>query len=185
MAILGRRQAVHWAERVRSFIWPRIGVRRSASYVAKRLSRMRASPHALAAGFASGVACSFFPFIGFHILLSCALAWMVRGNFIAAAMGTLVGNPVTFPFMFTGAYTVGVAILSFLGVDADADRSVAALGKIVSDPGSAMPVIGAICVGAVPLGAMAFGLFYVVLKTVIERARQAMADRRAARESAR
>ena len=67
----------------RNFLWPRIGWNRSTKYVIHRVSRLRGTPYALAAGFACGAAISFTPFVGLHFLLSAALAWLIRANIIA------------------------------------------------------------------------------------------------------
>lgn len=81
------------------------------TYVVKRLTRLAGTPHSIAAGVACGVAISFTPFIGFHLLGGCALALLVRGNYLAAAAGTLVGNPWTFPFIWVATYKLGQLLL--------------------------------------------------------------------------
>ena len=49
--------------------------------------------------------------MGFHFIVAFALAWIVRGNLIAAALGTFVGNPITFPFIWAATYKTGHWIL--------------------------------------------------------------------------
>lgn len=105
-----RRNAQSLMDRVRSFFWPRTGFARAWKYIAFRLSRINTSPHGIAAGFAAGAAASFTPLLGLHIILGCAIAFITRGSMIAAVLGTLVGNPVTFPFMFSATYWVGARI---------------------------------------------------------------------------
>lgn len=94
-------------KRLGFLFWPRSGWRRSGAYVAHRLRRLPGTPYRIAAGFASGAAISFTPFIGFHFVLSAALAFVVRGNIIASAIGTVVGNPWTFPFIWLWIYSLG------------------------------------------------------------------------------
>jgi len=79
--------------------------------VAHRLRRLPGTPYRIAAGFASGAAISFTPFIGLHFVLSAALAFLVRGNVIASAIGTAVGNPWTFPFIWLWTYSLGRWVL--------------------------------------------------------------------------
>ena len=55
------------------------------------------------------VACT--PFIGLHFVITFALAWLVRGNMIAGAIGTGLGNPATFPFIWAGTYEIGQLML--------------------------------------------------------------------------
>ena len=71
---------------------------------------MPASPYAIASGFACGAMVSFTPLIGLHFVLAIFLAYMIRGNFIAALIGTIVGNPITFPFIWGLIYKIGTYI---------------------------------------------------------------------------
>ena len=81
-------------------------------YFSKRILRLRATPHAIAAGVAAGVFAAFLPFLGFHILIAAALAWLIRGNILAAALGTAaVGNPLSFPLMWAATYAGGRVLL--------------------------------------------------------------------------
>ena len=81
------------ARRVVEFVWPRGGFRRSTSYIWHRVARLPGSTHAVAAGFASGVAVSFTPFMGLHFIMGFVVAFITRGNLIASAIGTAIGNP--------------------------------------------------------------------------------------------
>jgi uncharacterized protein (DUF2062 family) len=84
-----------------------MGLMRASRYMVHRLARMKASPHKLAMGFAAGAFASFTPFIGFHFILAGLIAWALRGNLIASAIGTVVGNPLTFPFIWLASYNLG------------------------------------------------------------------------------
>src|SRR3546814_13256871 len=94
-------------KRVSGFLWPRGGWRRSGIYVSHRLRRLPGTPYRIAAGFACGAAISFPPFIGLHFVLSAALALIVRGKIIPSAIGTDVGNPWTFPFIWLWTFSLG------------------------------------------------------------------------------
>ena len=76
-----------------------------------RLARIDGTPYAIAAGFATGAAISFTPFVGLHIILAAIIAWIVRGNILTSAIGTAVGNPWTFPFIWAATYNLGINIL--------------------------------------------------------------------------
>lgn len=97
--------------RVRSMLWPASGWRRAGRYILFRVKRLPGSPHSIAAGLASGAAVSMTPFMGLHFLMSFAVAFVVRGNYLAAAIGTAVGNPWTFPFIWAGTYRLGSFML--------------------------------------------------------------------------
>ncbi len=47
------------------------------------------------------------PFLGFHILVAMLIAWVIRGNLIASALGTFIGNPITFPVIWLVVFEVG------------------------------------------------------------------------------
>jgi uncharacterized protein (DUF2062 family) len=83
--------------RVLEIVQPKKSWRRGFTYVGRRVQRLPDTPHRIALGFACGALASFTPLFTLHILVAVAMAWVVRGNFIAAALGTIVGNPVTFP----------------------------------------------------------------------------------------
>jgi uncharacterized protein (DUF2062 family) len=165
-------------------------------YYLKRLARLSGTPHTIAAGFACGVMISFTPFVGFHILLGCLLALIVRGNFIAVAVGTLVGNPWTFPFMWLGGYELGKLLLGpdlagtqpmpwriqdlpgYIAVaagQATTDGSLAMLQRLANDLSAiAKPVL----VGGVPLGIVAGLLTYFPLVRAISAYQDARRRRR-------
>src|SRR3546814_6570308 len=73
-----RRIPLPFHRRARSFLWPRGGWRRSGTYVAHRLRRLPGPPYRIAAGFASGAAISFTPFIGLHFVLATLLALCLK-----------------------------------------------------------------------------------------------------------
>ena len=111
-----RRTQPSWAESLRVWLWPRRSWLRSTQYVTKRVLRITATPHAIAAGVAAGVFTSFTPFMGLHFLVAFALAWLIGGNLIASALGTFFGNPLSFPFIWAATFHVGNFLL---GMDQD------------------------------------------------------------------
>lgn len=88
-------------------VYPRGGWGRAISYLVHRLRRLPDKPHRIARGVAVGILVSFSPFFGFHLLLAAALAWAVRANITAALLATLVGNPLTFPFIMELSVKIG------------------------------------------------------------------------------
>ncbi|UWQ22891.1 DUF2062 domain-containing protein [Jannaschia sp. W003] len=77
-------------------VWPRGGWRRAALYVKHRLRRLPDTPQKISRGICVGVFVTFTPFYGFHFVIAAALAWIVRGNVMAALLGTFFGNPLTY-----------------------------------------------------------------------------------------
>lgn len=72
-----------------------------------KLYRIRDFPEALAIGLAWGASVSMTPMLGFHLITCYLGTWIMRGNIVAATVGTVVGNPWTFPFFFYLDYKVG------------------------------------------------------------------------------
>jgi uncharacterized protein (DUF2062 family) len=85
-----------WA---RQMVYPTGGFLRAIQYVRLRLTRLPDEPHRIARGVFAGVFVSFTPFFGFHFLAGGLMAWLIRGNILAALLATFVGNPLTTPFI--------------------------------------------------------------------------------------
>lgn len=96
-------------------IYPRGGWRRAATYLWHRLRRLPDQPHRIGRGVAAGVFVSFTPLFGFHYLLAAAGAWLIGGNVLAALLATVVGNPVTIPFIGVLAVSLGRRLLGVEG----------------------------------------------------------------------
>ena len=84
---------------------------RIISYYKLRLARLPDSNYAISSGFACGAMVSFTPLLGLHFVLAVVFAYLIRGNFIAALIGTVVGNPITFPFIAAICVRTGSFIL--------------------------------------------------------------------------
>ena len=87
-------------------------IKRITSYYWLRLARLPGSTYAISAGFACGSMVSFTPLLGLHFFLAIFFAFLIRGNFIAALLGTAVGNPITFPFIWGLIYNIGAFLTS-------------------------------------------------------------------------
>ncbi|WP_228156728.1 DUF2062 domain-containing protein [Fuscovulum blasticum] len=109
--IFRRRDKPALAERLRALVWPRGGWGRGIRYVWARMTRLPDPPHRIARGIWAGVFASFTPLFGAHLGLAAVLAWVLRGNVIAALLATLVGNPLTFPLIAVASIQLGHMIL--------------------------------------------------------------------------
>lgn len=103
-------------EKFCNVFWPSVGWKHYVKYLFLRLSRLKGSPRSLAVGIACGVAISFTPFVGFHIVLAAITAFLLRGNVLASALGTVAGNPWTFPFIWISILYTGRKILGAAAV---------------------------------------------------------------------
>ncbi|KFB10589.1 DUF2062 domain-containing protein [Nitratireductor basaltis] len=161
-----RKRADFW-ERVRMFLWPRRSFWRSAQYFAKRALRLRATPHAIAGGIAAGVFASFTPFLGFHFILAAALAWLIGGNLVASALGTAVGNPLTFPFIWGATLQIGRSILTG---GHPGEAAPLHIGRVLRHLDFAKlwePFLKPMTVGAIPLGLAAAIIAYIVTRWTV------------------
>ena len=64
-----------------------------------KLIRIKDFPESVAIGVAWGVAVSFTPLLGMHLIMSIC-TWIMRGNIIAATVGTMVVTHGHSPFFF-------------------------------------------------------------------------------------
>lgn len=144
-----------------AIFWPKKGFLRGWMYLLMRILRSRLSDYSLAAGFAVGVAMSFTPFIGLHVLLTVLVASWVKGNIIMAIIGTIIGNPWTFPLIWVFIYWVGVQILG-TGASSDVDVSAFSLNYLLESPGIVLVsmMLGGAVAGLI-IGTIVFGLAYV------------------------
>lgn len=183
-----RRRRMSPVERIRATMWPEMGWRRTSRYLGHRVGRLPGSGYAIAGGFAWGAAMSFTPFIGLHIILSAVGAWVSRCSLVAAVIGTIIGNPWTFPFIWIWLYKAGVAMgFGATGVNAEAMDFHTLFGNMTTAMligdwpylmDSALPVITPMTIAAVPTAAIVWITFFLLLKPMIERYKNAVLARR-------
>jgi hypothetical protein len=159
-----RRDTAGWLERLRVWAWPRVSWSRSGRYFLKRVLRLSGTPYAIAAGCAAGVFVSFTPFIGFHVLLTAAVAWAIGGNVLAGLIASVVGNPLTFPFIWAGTYEVGQYLLYGRQTDAPVGLHHQILGRSFLD---IWPLIKPMLVGALPVGLIAGSIVFVLVHRTV------------------
>lgn len=176
-----RRKPVDAWEKTKIFFWPRRSFIRSFQYFSKRVLRLTASPHAVAAGVAAGVFASFTPLLGFHFVIAGVLAYLLAGNLLASAFGTAIGNPLTFPFIWGATFQTGRFILTG---STDGESAPLQLGQSFWHLDWHLlwvPLIKPMLVGAIPIG-LAFALaFYLFTRFATVTFRQQRAKRLAAR----
>ena len=78
------------------FMWPRGGWTRAFHYVKHRMRRLPDTPERIARGIWAGVFTTFTPFYGMHFIVAALVSRVMRGNLLAALMGTFFGNPLTY-----------------------------------------------------------------------------------------
>ena len=89
-----------------------MGLQRLFRYYKHRMGRLNGTPYFIASGFATGVAISFTPFIGLHLIMGGGISMILRGSLVAMVLGSVVaGNPWTFPLIWAGTYKLGKIIM--------------------------------------------------------------------------
>ena len=73
-----------------------------------KIFRIKDFPESVSIGLAWGVSISFTPLLGLHLIICYSGTILMRGNLIAATVGSVIGNPWTFPFFFYLAYKLGL-----------------------------------------------------------------------------
>lgn len=177
-----RRTPLPYHHRVRELLWPRRGWRRASLYVAHRVRRLPGSPEHIAAGFACGAAISFTPFIGFHFVGAALLALLLRGNLVASAIGTVIGNPWTFPVIWAWIYMLGNWLL---GGEAHTDLPATLSFHYIFD--RPLDVLWPMTVGGVPTAVVVWFLFFWPIRGMVaeyQRARRWRVRRRASKRLA-
>ena len=109
-----RRKPLSIFDKLFGFIRPKTGYSRAIVYLKKRFYRMTDSNYSMAMGFTCGAMLSFTPFVGFHFIIAGFIAYLINASIFMAALGTLVGNPWTFPLMWWASLKVGNWALGYV-----------------------------------------------------------------------
>lgn len=139
-----------------------------------RLKKLKGTPYSVAAGFACGVAVSFTPFVGFHMILAAISASVLRGNIISSQIGTLIGNPWTFPFiwaavLYTGSFLSGggaVDKVDFLQVFDNAGKALITF-NFKNFGRDVWPIIYPMIIGCIPYCIISWLMSYKLIKSAM------------------
>lgn len=113
-----RRKPLSSGQKLREFIWPSMGWKRTYTYLKHRVMRLPDTQRNIALGLAIGAGISFSPIMGTHIAQGIIIAYILRANIIASVVGTIIGNPWTFPFIWWASLSLGAQIFSLFGLNA-------------------------------------------------------------------
>jgi len=134
-------------------------------------------------GCAAGVFIGFTPLYGFQIVAAVLLAWMLGGSIVAAGLGTFIANPISFPVIWYSTYKVGCVMLTgnVLGSCGSLPEGFTGWGGAVFERlmdfsmEAAMllvqgvwPVIKPMALGSLPIGALAAGISYIMVRQAVE-----------------
>lgn len=110
-----RRQPRSLLMQAREMVYPTGGFKRATQYMLHRMRRLPDRPHRIARGVFAGTFVNFPPVFGFQFLTAAAIAFVLRGNILAALLCTFLSNPLTTPFIAVGSLELGHWMLGLPG----------------------------------------------------------------------
>lgn len=110
-----RRQPRSLLAQAREMVYPTGGFKRATQYMLHRMRRLPDEPQRIARGVFAGTFVNFPPIFGFQLLGAAGLAWVLRGNILAALLATFLSNPLTTPLIAVGSLELGHWILGTAG----------------------------------------------------------------------
>lgn len=116
--VFKRRNPRSYSEIAREFVYPKGGFVRATRYVIHRMRRLPDKPHRIARGVFAGTFVNFPPIFGFQFASAALIAWIMRGNILAALLCTFLSNPITTPWIAVGSLALGHWML---GIEAPLD----------------------------------------------------------------
>jgi uncharacterized protein (DUF2062 family) len=120
-----------WWAWLREQVYPSGGFVRATRYVMHRMSRLPDDPARVARGVFAGCLVGFLPLPGLQFLAAWGAAKLVRGNVLAALLGTFNTNPVTTPFFAVFALAFGQWLMGI-----KAQFTAEAIGRAFADAGT-------------------------------------------------
>ena len=181
--IFKRRDQLNLIQKILNFVWPQMGLKRTLIYYKHRILRLPHSTHDIAMGLASGAAVSWTPTLPFQIVQCYIFCKVTRANFLASIVGTLVGNPWTFPILFLISYMVGDFILDITNAR-DLIEVIIGDNTFFNEQGFTMNSFLPTLIGGYIMAVITFPLFYYGFSYLIKIGRastnvvKARADKR-------
>ncbi len=186
-----RRNPLNFIQKIKNLFWPSLSWNRYGKYLVLKLNRLGGDNYSISAGLACGVAISFTPFVGLHFLLAALTAIMIRGNILASAIGTAIGNPSTFPFIWIATLNLGKLFLGqahtsdipFLEVFQNAIKSFVT-GDFSSFAQDVWPVMLPMLVGSIPFYIVSWVVSYYLARRALDEVKK-LRKRRSEKRKAR
>lgn len=175
----GEYSAVTWLQITKKHIYI-LTMIKNLRNMRQKLQQMTATPYAIAAGVACGVAISFTPFIGLHTVLAVILAFFIRASLAAALLGTLFGNPWTFPFIWAATLFAGEKFLQseHLQSDIDFTKTFSTAFDMIKNLNfeafiqDVWPVLYPMIIGSIPFCLLSWIITYIIIKKLVIKAKE-------------
>ncbi|CAN1721317.1 DUF2062 domain-containing protein [Hyphomicrobium sp. 1Nfss2.1] len=155
---------------------------------AGRLVDLRASPHDIALGCALGAFVSITPLLGVQTLLAIIMALLLRASVPAAIVGTFVGNPISWPFIWVSTYFMGLQMVGLEGSfdPAAVERNINLLWSALLSPSPQLldatvslfwPLLWPMLAGSIPIGLLTAAIVYYISRNLVRGWRSRVMDR--------
>jgi uncharacterized protein (DUF2062 family) len=167
-----RRKRQSLFRKLKNFMWPSSGWKRSLLYIKHRLIRLPYSTHNIALGLAAGCVVSWTPTWGIQILQCYVFCKITRASFLASVLGTTFGNPWTFPILIWISHMVGQAFVDVTGLENYFDM-IGGPTVVPDDHGFGVTAFIPTLVGGYIMAALTFPLFYYSFYYFLRAARAA------------
>ena len=174
-----RKRGIHAKKRdfqlhIAEWIYPSIGLKAWWKYIILSLKRKPFSSHSIALGFAFGAFVSFTPFMGLHGLIAILLAKIFSASITVAIIGTIVGNPWTFPIIWAWTNRLGHFILHDRALpNHPIDLTGFSVNSLIENFEQYWDnLIWPMTVGGIPTGLLVGLVCYFLLKYQIDKYRQ-------------
>ncbi len=128
--VFRRSKPLGWGAWLIAMVYPRGGFVRATRYVMHRMSRLPDDPYRVARGVFAGCFVGFLPLPGLQFLAAWGAALLMRGNILAALLGTFNTNPITTPFFAVFSLSFGHRILGI-----EAPLSARGIGRAFANAG--------------------------------------------------
>jgi uncharacterized protein (DUF2062 family) len=144
----------------------------------RRLVSLRASPHEIALGCALGAFVSITPLLGVQTAMAIVFAFVLRASVPAAIIGTFVGNPLSWPFIWVSTYMMGLHMMGLESAfdPAAVERNIMLLWSALLDRSPQLldataallwPLLWPMLAGSVPIGLLTAAIVYYVSRNVV------------------
>jgi uncharacterized protein (DUF2062 family) len=160
-------------QKLREMFWPSMGWLRLVRYYHHRIGRLPGTPYFIAAGFATGIAVSFTPFVGFHIATAGVITWFLEGSLVAMVLGSVVaGNPWTYPFIWISTYKLGKFLMGQHALRSAPKTLVRqfTLSDLLDKP---MDLLLPMTLGSIPLAIIAWFVSFYFVRQLIRQYKEA------------
>lgn len=158
-----------WHHHASEWFWPSLGGRAFLRLTEIKMKRAKGSAYSVVMGLSIGVFVSFLPYVGLHSTLGLLLCLLTRSNIVMMIIGTLAGNPWTFPLIWVMTLELGNMMMGRTGASAHTMPENFSLSEITENLAFYFDAyLLPMTLSGLPLGLLAGGFtFFVIYENII------------------